>query len=160
MENDGTAMSVCFSLFQLNKRKIQNDVSYKQLTERCRAFHEKLQMMSWLWNSLIKQPVDQLPCWRGVTIAPVPCHANPFHGLALYSPGIHFNMFIPSILWSHQCSPAFSFPDHTLCTFLKLNEQGGAVGIATGYALGGQRVGIRVLLGARFFTSPRSLNSF
>jgi hypothetical protein len=34
------------------------------------------------------------------------------------------------------------------------------VGIATGYGLGDRRVGVRVLVGARFFSSPRRPDRF
>jgi hypothetical protein len=48
-----------------------------------------------------------------------------------------------------------------LITFcLEVRDQDNAVGIATGYGLDGQGVGVRVLVGARFFSSPLHSDQF
>jgi hypothetical protein len=47
-----------------------------------------------------------------------------------------------------------------IITSVKIGSRDGLVGIAAGFGLDGQRVGVRVSVGARFFSSPHHPDQF
>jgi hypothetical protein len=78
---------------------------------------------------------------------------HPVHNFQLYFPEIHYNMISPSTPRSSKWSLPIRVPTYTLYmyTFLIMSRDN-SVGIATGYWLGDQMIGVRFPAGAGNFS--------